>query len=310
MQQVLIDVAHTRGGYGHVRGRRAAEAGTLAAMSATASAQSVRPRTHRLAQHARFVRVIAGTQFKLKYSESALGYVWSLIKPLALFAVLYLVFGKFFELDKLFPEYPLYLLFGIVLWTFFSDAVGTTMGSVVGNGSLLRKLAFPRIVLPISATMTATMTFLINLLAIVAFVVWERVIPRADWVLILPLLLELYIFTLGISLILATLFVRFRDVGQIWELAAQLLFYATPIIYPVGFLWPWARSVSLLNPFTQVMQDIRALVLYDAPVGSIATASDVLGTAGHLYPIGIAFAVLAIGVWLFRREEPWFAERV
>ena len=263
-----------------------------------------------LRHHARILRVIAAMDFKLKYAESALGYVWSLIKPLAIFSVLYLVFGKFFRLGDLYPQYPLYLLIGIVLWTFFADAVGTTMGSIVGNGSLLRKLAFPRIVLPISATMTATLTFLINLIAIVALVAWQRIVPRLDWVLVLPLLVELYLFTLGVALIFTTLFVRFRDIGQVWELLAQLLFYAIPIIYPVGYLWPWARPLALLNPFTQVMQDIRSLILYDSPAASVASASEVLGSGGRIYPILIALLVLAIGLLLFRREERWFAERV
>ncbi len=279
-------------------------------MASAATGSRVGPLTTGLGRQARFVWVIAGTEFKLKYSESVLGYVWSLAKPAALFTVLYIVFGKFFRLGEVFPQYPLYLLIGIVLWVFFVDAITTTMHSIVGKGSLLRKLAFPRIVLPVSATMTATITFLINLTMIVAFVSWERIVPRPSWIVILPLLLELYLFTLGVALVLATLVVRFRDIGQLWELATQLLFYLFPIIYPVGYLWPWARTLSLLNPFAQVMQDIRALVLYEAPPLSVYTAGTVLGPYGRLIPIAIALAALAGGLWLFRREEPWFAERV
>ena len=263
-----------------------------------------------LATQARFVQVIASTEFKLKYAGSALGYVWSLLKPLALFSVLYVVFGSFFKVGAGFSDYPLYLLIGIVMWTFFSDAVSVTMPSIVAHGSLLRKLSFPRLVIPLSATLTATLTFAINLIAIVALIGWERIVPAVHWLLLVPLVVELYLFTLGFALILATLFVRFRDVAQIWELLGQLLFFGTPIFYLVGFLPPWARSVSLLNPFTQVMQDVREIILYRAREEDVFTADTVLGSGGRLFPIAIAIATFAFGVVLFRREEPWFAERV
>jgi len=263
-----------------------------------------------LAAQARFVQVIASTEFKLKYAGSALGYVWSLLKPLALFSVLYVVFGSFFKVGAGFSDYPLYLLIGIVMWTFFSDAVSVTMPSIVAHGSLLRKLSFPRLVIPLAATMTATLTFAINLIAIVALIGWERIVPAVHWLLLVPLLVELYLFTLGFALILATLFVRFRDVAQIWELLGQLLFFGTPIFYLVGFLPPWARSVSLLNPFTQVMQDVREIILYRAREEDVFTADTVLGSGGRLFPIAIAIATFIFGIVLFRREEPWFAERV
>ena len=142
---------------------------------------------------------------------------------------------------------------------------------------------------------------------VAGFVAWNQITPQLDWLLIIPLLLELYVFVLGIALILSTLFVRFRDIGQIWELALQLFFYASPIIYPIGYLPAWARKIAFLNPFTQVLQDIRALIIYPE---DITTATTALGTYGRLIPIGIAFATFVIGLWLFKRQEPWFAERV
>jgi ABC-2 type transport system permease protein len=256
------------------------------------------------------LRVIAATEFKLKYTTSALGYVWSIVKPLSYFAVLWVVFGRFFKLGAVFEQYPLYLLIGIVLWTFFADASNLGMSSLVGRVELLRRLAFPRLVIPISATLVSAITFVINLLLIGAFIGISHERPRLGWLLIPLLLLELYAFIIGVSLILATLFVRFRDVGQVWELALQLLFYASPIIYPLGLLPAWARTMSMLNPFTQVTQDVRALVIPDAPAGQILTAPDVLGPYGRVFPILISVAVVIGGIALFRREEPWFAERV
>jgi ABC-2 type transport system permease protein len=259
----------------------------------------------------RILRVLAAMDFKLKYADSVLGYVWSLAKPMALFSVLYVVFGRFMSLGVGFHGYPTYLLMGVVLWTFFIDATNTTLTSIVARGSLLRRLSFPRLVIPISMTLTSTMTFAVNLIPLVAFIAWNHLTPRLTWLLLIPLLAELYIFTLGMSLILATLFVRFRDVGQLWELLGQLLFYASPIIIPVGFLPPWSQPIVFLNPFVQIMQDIRGIVVYTLPGSATINASDRLGSVGgRIDPIVIALLTLALGLYLFRRESPWFAERV
>jgi ABC-2 type transport system permease protein len=279
----------------------------------SASVESVggRPSASRsggLTQTLRILRVIAGAEFKLKYSDSMLGYVWSLLKPLGLFSMLYIVFGRFFKLNVGIEHYPLYLLIGIVLWTYFADAVGLTMTSIVHRGAVLSRLSFPRLVIPVSVTLTSGITFCVNLTAIAAFVAWNQIVPRPEWLLLLPLLLELYVFTLGLSLILATVFVRLRDVAQVWELAAQLLFYASPIIYPVSFLPPWFKPLAFLNPFVQVMQDARAILL---PGSDPVTVQEILGAPfGRLVPIGIAIAFLVAGLAYFRRESPWFAERL
>lgn len=278
---------------------------------AAGSGSSTTTRRGSLRHQLRILHVLASVDFKLKYAGSALGYVWSVLKPLALFIMLYLVFGRVFHLGQISRYYPLSLLIGIVLFTFFSDACSMGMSSVVARQSLIRKMSFPRLIIPTSATLTATITLAINLTIIVAFVAWNRIVPRFDWIVILLLLAELYVFVLGIALILATLFVRFRDIGQVWELALQLMFYASPIIYPIGYLPEWARKIAFLNPFTQVMQDIRAVILYPDLAPNKITAATAFGTpAGRLIPIAIAFAVFGFGLFLFKRDEPWFAERV
>jgi ABC-2 type transport system permease protein len=274
-------------------------------------AQSVikpRRRAHGVAHQLRVLAVVAAIDFKLRYADSALGYLWSLLKPLAMFSVLYAVFGRFFKLNAGLSHYPLYLLIGVVLWTFFLDATTMTLPSIVYRGELLRKLAFPRIIVPVSSTLTAGLTFAVNLLAIAAFVAGNRIVPSPRWLLLLPLLAELYLFTLGLGLLLSALFVSFRDIGQIWELVAQLLFYATPTFYPVSLLPHWMQSVVFLNPFVQVMQDVRSIVLASDPV---TTAPQVYGTwAGELAPVAITAVVFAIGFGIFRRRSPWFAEKV
>jgi ABC-2 type transport system permease protein len=281
------------------------------ATTAPGRTRSRSQRRHRLVHNLRILRVIAAVDFKLKYAGSVLGYVWSVIKPLALFTVLYVVFAKIFRLDEISRYYPLALLTGIVFYTFFADATNLAMSSIVARESLLRKLSFPRLIIPTSVTLGSAITFCVNLVVVGVFIAWNQIPPRVDWLLLVPLLVQFYVFTLGVSLILATLFVRFRDIGQVWELATQLLLYATPIIYPVGFLPEWARTIAFLSPITQILQDVRALVLYqDLPPNRI-TATEAFGSsAGRLIPIGITLAVFGIGFVMFKREEPWFAERV
>jgi ABC-2 type transport system permease protein len=270
-----------------------------------------RPRRSRLLHQARVLRVIAGTDFKLKYAGSALGYVWSIAKPLALFSMIYAVFGHIFKLGAISHYYPVSLLMGIIVFTFFGDGTSVGMWSLVSRESLLRKLSFPRLIIPASATLSAAITFGVNSIVIAIFIAWNDVGPRLDWFLVVPLLLELYVFILGIALILSALFVRLRDVSQVWELVLQLIFYASPIIYPMGFLPPFARKIVFLNPLTQVLQDIRSILIYPDLRPNRLTIADSFGTsAARLIPISIALATLVIGLVFFRREEPWFAERV
>lgn len=257
----------------------------------------------------RILQVMVRADFKLKYADSALGYVWSVAKPLTVFTVMYLVFGRIFNLDEISDFYGIALLIGIVLFSFFGDATSQGMVSLVHRAALLKRLRFPRIMIPTAATLTAAMTSAINLAVVAGFVAWQGIVPRPSWLLIVPLVLELYLFTLGTALILATLFISLRDMGQVWELGLQVLFYACPIIYPVSFLPPWARDIASLFPFTQVLQDVRALVLYDDTTGMTVTTAETLGEWGRLVPIALTLVVFTLGIALFKRYEAWFAER-
>lgn len=266
-----------------------------------------RPLRERLAQYARVVHVTAAAEFKLKYSGSALGYVWSVAKPLGLFAMLYIVFGRFMRLGN-FPHYPLYLLIGIVLWTYFADASTLSMYSLVNRGNLISKLAFPRVIVPLSVSATTAITLGVNLIAVAVFVAANRIIPRPQWLALIPLLLELFVVTLGVGLFLSALYIRLRDVSQVWELVLQLMFYASPIIYPVDFLPPWWKPIAFISPFVQIAQDARAAVLPNTPV---QTAADVYGTVwGYAIPITVALAIAVGGYLFFRREAPYAAERL
>ena len=193
--------------------------------------------------------MIAGDRLQAEVLGLALGYVWSVVKPLALFTMLYLVFGRRSSARRRSRSTTRSsLLIGIVLFTFFSDATTLGMSSLVAREILLRKLSFPRLIIPTSRDARPRSRSRVNLTVVAAFHRLERDPPRSNWLLLVPLLLELYVFILGVALILATLFVRLRDIGQVWELATQLMFYASPIIYPVGFLPPWAAQDRLPQP--------------------------------------------------------------
>ena len=262
------------------------------------------------AYYLRVLRVVGAIEFKTKYAGAALGYIWSLVKPLAYFAVLWLVFAHLLRTANQTQDFTLFLLIGILLFTFFSDTVGVMLPSIVQDGAILRRLAFPPILVPLSASVGICITFLVNVCAIAVFIGAQRISPRLEWLLVVPLLAELYLFCVGVGLLAAALYVRFRDVSQIWELAAQLLFFASAIFYPIGIVPTWAQKVAFLNPFVQVMQDVRHAVLGTSGPNDLTAANVYAGAGGRAIPIAIALLLFVGALAFFRREGRYFAERV
>jgi ABC-2 type transport system permease protein len=267
--------------------------------------------TSGVSYYLRVLRVVGAIDFKAKYTDAALGYVWSLVKPLAYFGVLWLVFAHLLKTANQTEDFTLFLLIGILLFLFFIDAVSAMLPSIVEGGATLRRLAFPPVMIPLSASVAIGITFLANLSAFAVFAAIQRVEPRLGWLLLVPLLAELYLFTIGLGLLLSALYVRFRDVSQVWELASQLLFFASAIFYPIGILPDWAQKVAFLNPFVQVMQDIRHVVLGGASGLNDLTAAEVYaGAGGRLIPLFIVALVFGAALLFFRREGRYFAERL
>jgi ABC-2 type transport system permease protein len=262
------------------------------------------------AYYLRVLRVVGAIDFKAKYAGAVLGYVWSLAKPLAYFGVLWLVFAHLLRTANQTENFTLFLLIGILLFTFFTDSVGTMLPSIVEGGSILRRLAFPPILVPLSASVGICITFAVNISAIVVFIGIQRVSPRLEWLVVPLLLVELYAFCVGLGLLVAALYVRFRDVGQIWEVVSQLLFFACAIFYPIGILPDWAQKVAFLNPLVQIIQDARHAILGGPSGPNDVTAASVYGAGGRLIPIAIAVLIFVGGLAFFRREGRYFAERV
>src|SRR3990167_3656213 len=169
------------------------------------------------------------TDFKLRYKGSFLGYLWTLLKPLALFAVMYVVFIHFLKFDFKVPHSQIYLLLGIVLWSYFTEVTLNGMSSILGKGDLMRKLYFPRYVVVVAGSISALINLIINLFVVFIFMLIDGVDIQWHALLIVPIVVELFILGLATSFLLAALYVKLRDLNYVWELILQAGFYATPI---------------------------------------------------------------------------------
>lgn len=255
------------------------------------------------------LKELTKTDFKLRYQGSVLGYLWALLRPLLMFAILYIVFAKLLRFGNDIPHYPVYLLTGTVLWSFFTECSQQGIQAMVGRGDLIRKISFPKYIVTVSTTLTAVINLLINLAVVVIFALINGVTPSWTWLLVLPLILELYLLALGIAFLLGSINVKYRDIGSIWDVLIQALFYAVPIIYPVSMVAAtsaWAAKVILLNPIAQVIQDVRwSLITTEA-----TTTVGFVGGWAELCSIGLVLVVFSIGAIVFRKRSHFFAEEI
>jgi ABC-2 type transport system permease protein len=251
--------------------------------------------------------LIAVTEFKRTYFGTVLGYLWSLIRPLLLFGVLLFVFTKILRIGSETPNYPVLLLFDIVLFSFFQEATQTAVTSVVAQEGVVRKTQFPRLVIPLSTVLTCAFNLCLNLIVVFIFILAWGVDPTWTW-LLFPLALALiFIFTAAVSMMLSVLYVRFRDIAIIWTVVAQVLFYATPVLYPITAVPESYQHIVLINPLAPIFNEIQVWVINpDAP-----TAAAVGGGALALVPAAVLFvAVCVFGAWIFDRDAPRVAERL
>lgn len=252
------------------------------------------------------------TDFRLRYQGSFLGIAWSVLKPLMLFAVMYTVFVKFLKFSDGTPTFPISLLCGTCLWSFFTEATTTGMRGIVDRGDLLRKVHFPNYIIVAANTMGAMISLGINLVVVVIFGFFAH--AHYTWrVLLVPLnIVQLYLLALGISLILGTLYVYFRDVAHIWEIVLQAMFYATPVIYPISMIaerapsLSWAANILMLNPSTQVIMDIRHNLLSPEYIPTVWTFFN--NPLLSLLPYFLTLIIVVLGVYVFRRHNSKFAE--
>lgn len=253
------------------------------------------------------IRELVTSDFKLRYQGSVLGYLWSLLRPLFLFSVLYVVFTHVIRLGDDIPHYPAYLLLGLVLWQFFTEATVAGMNAITGRGDLVRKVSIPKYTIVLSTTISAFVTFCLNMLVVFVFMAFGHVEIRPEILLAIPLIAELVILCLGVSFLLATLFVKFRDFSHIWDVVLQVLFYATPIIYAFHIVPAGLAKILSLNPLVQIFQDIRSVMITPA---TLTTKQVFDSQLGRILPVLSVLLVLALGAYYFRSRSKYFAEEL
>lgn len=251
------------------------------------------------------------SDFKLRYQNSVLGYLWSLLRPLLLSITLYVVFVKFLGISKDIRHYASYLLLGIMLWTFFIEVTSGGVGAVVGKGDLIRKISIPRYLTVLSTSASALINFGFNLVILLGIMIFSGVEIKAHLLPLIPLLLiELYIFAISLAFILSATFVKLRDLSFIWEVFTQMYFYITPIIYPMSLVLEKHKigaygKYLLLNPMGQIIQDMRYILV----TPQTQTTWQLLGWM-ILVPLTLVVLLAVFAVRYFSNESKSFAENV
>lgn len=260
------------------------------------------------------VGALVRTDFKLRYSESVLGYVWSILKPLAMFTILYFVFAKVFRVGEVVPHYAVYLLMGVMLWNYFSEVTNSGVTAIAEKGDLMRKINFSKSTIMISKSASSLINLGLHSIVLIVFMIGFGVDVQFRLLIFVPLLLlEFIVFAYAVSNILATAYVRFRDISYIWEVVLQALFYATPLLYPLSFVIDnyslLAAKILLLNPIAQIVQDLRTILVTTSTSGPEQVYGDSAWIARSI-SIGIVVLVLIISRVYFSRHEKRFAEYI
>jgi ABC-2 type transport system permease protein len=252
--------------------------------------------------------LIAVADFKKAYFGTVLGYVWSVARPLLLFAVLVTVFTHVLRIGNQVPHYPVFLLLNIVLFGFFQEATGMAVASILGHEAVVRKTQFPRLVIPLSVVVTSLFNLMLNLVVAFVFILAFGVSPAWSWLGLVPVLLVLFVFTTAISMLVSALHPRFRDVAIIWTVFSTALFYATPVLYPIGphTVSPTMRDVIALNPLAPIFDIAQKWVTN--PRTPWPTDAAMGGPVRLAIAVAIYVVVCGLAVWVFRREAPRIAE--
>lgn len=254
------------------------------------------------------VRELAVTSFRLRYADSVLGYLWSLMRPVLMFGMLYIVFVLVLLRGRTAASenFPVELLVAIAAWTFFAEATSTSVSAIAANGDVLKKARFPRWVLVLAAVLSASMTLVVNFsLVIVIGIALHWYTIGTQTFVVLPLLLEFAALSIGLGFFLAAVYVRFRDLGYIWELALLLLFYGSGIIFPLSLVPARFQWLVMLNPVAQITEDLRHALV--SP--TIPWAADILGRRLVL-PIACVLLSVVIGSFVFSRLAPRFGDHL
>lgn len=258
------------------------------------------------------LRELVITDFKLRYQGSVLGYLWSLLKPLMLFAIMFVVFVHFLRFGQGIEHFAVSLLLGLVLWNFFTEATSQGMQAVASRGDILRKINFPKYIIVISGTVSALINLLLNLVVVFIFMIFDGVDFGWSALLFPVTILLIYTLSLGLAFFLSATFIKYRDIAHLWEIFLQGLFYATPIIYPlqmvIGVGGSLAAQILMLSPVAVLIQSGRAQVVGHE---NVVTADQLSSNPIYLIiPYLMIIGVIVLAAFYFKRNQAKFAEQL
>jgi ABC-2 type transport system permease protein len=241
---------------------------------------------------------LAKKDFKVRYKSATLGFLWALLNPLLLMAILSIVFSLIMKIQV--EKYPVFLLTALIPWTCFSLSVTNSTTAITDNGNLIKKVFFPREIIPAAVNLANLFNFLLSLVVLFVFLLVFRV-ALTPTVFLLPFVILIQLtFTVGLSLITSCLHVYYRDVKYLMEALLVFWFYATPIFYPLSMVPERIMKIYMLNPMASIVTMYRNILLEGCFPDPAVLACG----------LGSSLVVLVIGFHVFRKLEPNFADVV
>lgn len=233
-----------------------------------------------------------------RYRGSFFGFLWTFINPLMQLVIYSLVFPFLLKMQE--ENYSMYVFVGLLPWIFFTSSLQIATTSIVANGNLVKKIYFPRMILPFSVASTGVMNYIFGLVIVFAAILFSK-ISLSFYALLLPLvILSQYIFVVGMCLILSSLYVYFRDLEHIVGIVIMAWFYVTPVVFNISVFPPYAQKILLFNPMTQYISAYRNVLMYSKPPDLVGFLSVTLA----------AVLIFILGLWVFKRLERSFAEEI
>jgi ABC-2 type transport system permease protein len=245
------------------------------------------------------------TDFRMRYINAVLGYFWALMRPLLSFGIIFLFLRQILDFGGNIPNFAPMLMINIILFQYFQETTTQGMRALASKEALVRKMQFPRMVIPLTTSLTAAMTLGLNLIVGMALLLAFGLTPELGWLAIPVAAVVLVTFSTGVSLILSVAFVRLPDVGQLWQVISRVMFYGTPILYTIDLVPSSVRSIVMLNPLTPIFVELRKAV-FDPNAPSMVAAAGGVGKA--LIPVALGVLICVFSLWYFVREAPAVAE--
>ena len=241
--------------------------------------------------------------FRIRYRNMSLGILWSLLNPLVMLGVLVFIFTYVFPSGAV-PYYPIFILLGLLSFNFFSACVSCTTNCIIENAPLVKKVIFPRIILPLSVVLSQLIHMFIQLGLLVVFLILFRVPPTRTLLWLVPIYFVQVVFLSGVSLICATLNVYYRDVQYLVQSILTIMFWFTPIFYSLTTVHENLSTVVygayILNPLAGLVDGARKAVIFNTHPDTVAFSVAIV----------VSFFLFFVGIWMFQRYQKNFADRI